>query len=264
MKTNIFSITLAVVFIQALVLTSCNNKPNEKGEFAIKANDQSKEVHVKFQQDGNLDYIQEYAGANPQGLYVKFKKGIAKDITFIKDDKNNGCGLVFHSNGLLNNFGNYVNGEKTGWFYVFDKTGNLTGKREYVLVNGKEYLNQWLEYKSDGSIDRQNSNYIKVVPVKDTISQTDEFRMNVSLEASFFKEYMIMSVGPYDENFNVAASAKCDTIKSVDLIASYKTKNFKKGLNTVRGIVLDFQPDPKDPKNIKNRKIYFTHEYLVR
>jgi hypothetical protein len=252
------------ILIPAIFLTACTNKPNEKGEYVIKPNEQSKEVHIKYQDDGGIDYIQEYSGDNPQGLFVNFKKGIVKDISTIKDGKNNGCGLVFHSNGLLNNFGQYVNGEKSGWFYVFDKRGNLSGKREYVSLNGKEYLNQWIDYKPDGSIEKPSSNFIKVMPVKDTIQQDEEYQLNISLEAAYFKQYMIMAVGPYDENFNLPAGAKCDTIKSTNFVATYKTKTYKKGNNVVRGMVLDLQPDVKDPRKINTRKIYFSHEFRVR
>ncbi len=253
-----------VAIIPALFLSACGNKANEKGEFVLKPNEQSREVHIKYQDDGSVDYIQEYAGGNPLGVFVNFKKGNIKDISNIKDGKSNGCGVVFHSNGMLNNFGQYVNGEKSGWFYVFDKQGNLSGKREYVSVNGQEYLNQWIDYKSDGSIEKLTSNYIRVIPVKDTILEDEEYHLNISLEAAYFKQYMIMAVGPFDEKFNLPAGAKCDTIKSANFVATYKTKTYKKGNNVVRGMVLDLQPDAKDPKKVNIRKIFFSHEFRVK
>jgi hypothetical protein len=264
MKIQFFRKCFSAILIPAIFLTACSNKPNEKGEYVIKPNDQSKEVHIKYQDNGSIDYIQEYTGGNAEGLFVTFKKGSVKNISTVKDGENNGCGLVFHSNGLLNNFGQYVNGAKTGWFYVFDKNGTLSNKREYVSVGGKEYLNQWIDYKPDGSIDKLTSNFIKVIPVKDTIMQDEEYQLNVSLEAAFFKQYMVMAIGEYDENFNLPAGAKCDTIKSSDFVATYKTKIYKKGVNLIRGMVLDLQPDIKDPKKVNIRKIYFSHEFRVR
>jgi hypothetical protein len=255
--------SLAIIF-SVLLLTACNHKPNEKGEYVIKPNDQSKEVHIKYQDDGGIDYIQEYSNGNPQGFFINLTKGNLKNISSIKDSKNNGCGLVFHSNGLLNNFGQYVNGEKTGWFYVFDKSGNLSNKREYVSADGKEYLNQWIDYKPDGSVEKQTSNFIRIVPVKDTIMQDEEYQLNVSLEAAFFKQYMVMAIGEYDENYNLPAGAKCDTIRSTNFMATYKTKTYKKGNNLIRGMVLDLQPDKNDPKKVNIRKIYFSHEFRVR
>jgi hypothetical protein len=253
-----------LVILPVLFLTACKNKPNEKGEYVIKPNDQSQELRIKYQDNGKIDYIQEYANGVPKGILFNLKKGVLKDISTIQDDKNNGCGVVFHSNGLLNNFGQYKNGEKTGWFYVFDKSGNLSNKREYVSVGGKEYLNQWIDYKPDGSIEKLTSNFIRVEPVKDTILQDEEYQLNVSLEAAYYKQYMVMAIGDYDDSFNLPAGAKCDTIKSSNFIATYKTKTYKKGKNTIRGMVLDLQPDAKDPKKVNIRKIYFTHEFRVR
>jgi hypothetical protein len=132
------------------------------------------------------------------------------------------------------------------------------------LVAGKEYLNQWIDYKPDGSIEKLTSNYIKVEPVKDTIMQDEEYQLNISLEAAFFKQYMVMAIGDYDANFNLAKGAKCDTIKSKNFVATYKTKTYKKGNNLIRGMVLDLQPDAKDPKKVNIRKIYFSHEFRVK
>jgi hypothetical protein len=206
-------------------LAACNSKPNDKGEYVIKPNEQSQELHIKYQDNGKIDYIQEYANGIPQGILLNLKKG---------------------------------------WFYVFDKSGNLSGKREYLTVNGAEYLNQWVDYKPDGSVEYLTSNYIRVVPIKDTIKQDEEYRLNISLEAAYFKQYMIMAVGDYDENFNLPAGAKCDTIKSSNFVATYKTKTYKKGNNIVRGMVLDLQPDVKEEKKVNIRKIYFTHEFRVK
>ena len=264
MNSFIFKTILRLFIVSLLFVTACNNNPNEKGEYVIKPNEQSQELHIKYQDNGKIDYIQECSNGIPQGIFLNLKKGSLKDISFIKDGKNNGCGVVFHHNGSLNNFGQYVNGQKKGWFYVFDKNGNLSGKREYLTVNGAEYLNQWVDYKPDGSVEKLTSNYIRVVPIKDTINQNEEYRLNISLEAAYFKQYMIMAVGDYDDNFNLPAGAKCDTIKSSNFVATYKTKTHKKGNNIVRGMVLDLQPDEKNKKKVNIRKIYFTHEFSVK
>jgi antitoxin component YwqK of YwqJK toxin-antitoxin module len=264
MKNLLFGKCFLVMLLPIVVLSSCTSKPNKQGEYVVKPNDLSKEVRIKYQDNGDIDYLQEYANNNPEGFFINLTKGKLKSLSTLKDGKNNGCGMVFHSNGSLNNFGQYNNGVKTGWFYVFDKNGNLSNKREYLTVEGKEYLNQWVDYKTDGSIEKKTSNYISVQPVKDTIMQDEEYKLNISLEAAFFKQYMVMAIGGYDENFNLPKGAKCDTIRSINFVATYKTKTYNRGKNVIRGMVLDLQPDVKDPKKINVRKIYFSHEFLVR
>ena len=254
-----YLVLVAAVFM----LSSCSNRPNDKGEYVIKPGNSTKELHVKYSADGNIEYIQEYKDGKPDGMLMNYHKQNPKNISFIEKDKNQGCGVVFHNNGNVNNFGQYVDGQKTGWFYVFNTDEIMTGKREYLNVEGKEFLNQWIEYASNGSIKQEESNYIKVAPAAEKIKQGEDFVMNVSLEAAYFKAYMIVVVGPFDANYALPANAKCDTVKAVNFVATYRTKTYNKGKNLLRGMVQDLRPDEKDPKKINVRKIYFSQEFKV-
>ena len=257
MKKFLLALSLPLLF------ASCSQQPNEKGEYIIKPNGQSKEIRIKYKENGGIEYIKQYTDDKPDGLYLSFHDNQNPDnMTFIKDGKNSGTGLVFHKNGILNNFGRYIDGEKTGWFYVFNREGLLTGKREYVIVDGKSYMNQWVEYEPDGSADRINSSYLSLKAKKDTIKSGEEFQMNVTLEASYFKQYMLMIVGPFDEKYTLPKNAACDTIKSTNYTALYKTKIYKNGKNSVRGMVQEIKlSDKEDAYNV--RKIYFTKEFFV-
>lgn len=247
-----------------LILVSCSQQPNNKGEYVIKPNEQSKELRIKYKENGNIEYIQQYTNDKPDGLYLSFHDNQNPDnMTFLKDGKNNGSGLVFHKNGILNNFGQYFEGEKKGWFYVFDKNGVLTGKREYLIIDGKSYLNQWIEYSSDGVADKISSSYISLNTDKDTIQKGDEFRLSVLLEASYFKQYMLVIIGPFDEKYNLPQGAECDTIKSINYVASYNTKTYKHGKNIIRGIVQEIKHSEDINVKFNVRKIYFTKEFYV-
>lgn len=253
-----------IIFALCLLFVSCSQQPNKKGEYVIKPIDQAKELRIKYKANGNIEYIQQYTGDKPDGLYLSFHDNQNPDnMAFLKNEKNNGTGLVFHKNGVLNNFGQYIEGEKNGWFYVFDKSGMLTGKREYINIKDKSYLNQWIEYSSDGAADKINSSYISLNTDKDTIQKGDEFRLSVCLEASYFKQYMIMIVGDFDEKFNLSQSAVCDTIKSVNYVASYNTKTYKHGKNILRGMVQEIKHSDDINTKFNIRKIYFTKEFYV-
>ena len=97
MKTLFLKLSKAAMLLATMLLISCDNQLNDKGEYVIKPNKLSEEVRIKYNNKGNIDYIQEYADGIPSGLFMNFKRGNLKDISTIKDDKNNGCGVVFHS-----------------------------------------------------------------------------------------------------------------------------------------------------------------------
>lgn len=251
------------IFLLSIIFVACTQKPNNKGEYVIKPNEQSKEIRIKYKENGSINYIQQYSEDKPEGLYLNFHNNQNPDnLTFIKNGKNNGTGLVFHNNGLLNNVGQYFNGEKTGWFYVFDKKSVLTGKREYVLIDGKSYMNQWIQYDQNGNPDKYNSSYISLNALKDTISQGEKFQLRVTLEASYFKQYMILIVGPFDENFKLIEDARCDTIKSTNYMANYITDQYKKGENILRGMVQELKHNEAG-SGYSVRKIYFTKKFYV-
>ncbi|MCK9612198.1 MAG: hypothetical protein PHR81_05510 [Bacteroidales bacterium] len=251
------------IFLLSIIFVACTQKPNNKGEYVIKPNEQSKEIRIKYKENGSINYIQQYSEDKPDGLFLNFHNNQNPDnLTFIKNEKNTGTGLVFHNNGLLNNVGQYIDGEKTGWFYVFDKNSVLTGKREYIIIDGKSYMNQWIQYDHNGEPDKYSSSYISLKPIKDTINKGEKYQLKISLEASYFKQYMILIVGPFDENFKLPENKKCDTIKSSNYIANYSTDKYKNGENIIRGIVQELKRNDTGT-GYSVRNIYFIKKFYV-
>lgn len=243
---------------------SCGSNINDKGEFVVKDESNKKEFRLKFQKDGKLDYMQEYFDNAAKGIHLQYNPKGIKNISMVDNGVSDGINIVFFNNGSINNFGTYKNGNKIGWFYVFDKDGNIKGKREYILLDKKEYLNQWIEYLPDGSVDRLSSNFIKIKTIKDTIASGSNYNLKVSLEASYYKQHIIGVSGDFDEKYNIPAKAACDTVIGKEFEVTFSTKNYKKGSNMLRGIIVDFRPNEKDNKKIDTRKIYFSHEFFVK
>jgi antitoxin component YwqK of YwqJK toxin-antitoxin module len=256
---------LSAIIIAAILFTcSCNNNINDKGEYVVKDASTKKEIRLKFQKDGKLDYLQEFSDNAAKGIHLQYNPKGIKNISMVDNGVSDGINIVFFNNGNINNFGTYKNGNKIGWFYVFDKGGNIKGKREYILLDKKEYLNQWIEYLPDGSVDRLSSNFIKIKPIKDTITSGSNYNLKVSMEASYYKQHIIGVSGDFDETYNIPAKAACDTVIGKEFEVTFATKNYKKGSNIFRGIIVDFRPNEKDNKKIDTRKIYFSHEFFVR
>jgi hypothetical protein len=260
MKRELFIMLAGMI----LVFASCGPKPNEKGEYIIKAGNGDKEVCIKLNSDGKIDYIREQANGQPEGFFINFhKNGNTKDLGFISSGRKEGTGIVFYPDGSVNSMGTYKNDQQNGIFWLFDKHRNLGEKREYISVTGKSRMNQWIKFDGAMSPVRNESNFIRLTSRKDTLKSGEPYELAISLEASFNKEYMAVIIGPFDENFDLPSGSKCDTIVAHNFTALYKTTEYKTGLNTVRGMVQDIYVDPGKTES-KARNIYFTREFLVR
>jgi hypothetical protein len=247
-----------------LALLSCGNKPNEKGEFTLEKPNGSGEVRIKFYDNGKIEYIQEVKNDAPEGFFINFNKsGTPKSTSTIVNGKKEGTGIVFYVDGSLNSVGQYKNDVETGFFWVWDQNKNLVEKREYIDIEGKRQMNQWIKLNNLMQPVRAESNYITIDTENDTITAGTPFVMNVTLEASFNDEYMALIVGPFDENYKLPAGSKCDTIIGKNFVAQYKTTTYKNGNNTLRGVVKDLAMDEKKSA-AKSRNIYFTKEFMVK
>lgn len=230
----------------------------------MKPNDLTSELRVKFNDDGSIMYIKEYRKDDSGNLLVQFKNKKIKSVSNQKNSKNNGYGIVFHSNETINNIGNYIDGKKRGWFYIFNNKGALTSKREYLIINGNEYMNQWIDYDENGNVDKLTSNYIQLTDKNESTDFGEEYVLGIKLEASFFKQYMITVIGDFQDDFQFKKDGVYDTIKSDNFYSEFKTLKYKKGKNVVRGFVEELRYDEKDAEKVNKRKIYFSHSFLVK
>jgi hypothetical protein len=257
---KVFAICL---FTAAIMMSSCGPKPNAQGEYVIKTPNGDKELHIKYFPDGKLEYIREVKEGQPEGFFVNFfKNGNTDNTGRIKDGKKDGAGIMFYPNGRLKSAGEYKNDQQNGYFWLFDKDKNLVEKREYLIMNEKSRMNQWVKFNSLMEPLQAESNYIRLQAKKDTINQGDPYELSITLGASYNKEYMAVVIGPFDEAFQLPAHSQCDTLVAKNFTALYKTTQYKSGLNTLRGVVQDLSVS-KDKAESKVRSIYFTREFAV-
>ncbi len=250
--------------LSMLALVSCGNQPNDKGEFTMQKPNGAGEIRVKFYDNGNIEYLQEVKNDAPEGFFINFNKnGTPKSTATIVNGKKEGTGITFYADGSVNNLGIYKNDEQDGFFWVWDKNKNLVEKREYVEVSGKRQMNQWIKLDNLMQPVLSESNYIITKAEKDTITSGEAYILNVTLAASFNDEYMALIVGPFDENYALAAGSKCDTIVGKNFVAQYKTTTYKNGNNVLRGVVKDLSLN-EQKSSTKSRNIYFSKEFMVK
>lgn len=246
-----------------LMLLSCGNKPNDKGEFIMKKPDGQGEIRIKFYDNGKIEYIQEVKDNAPEGFFINFSKnGNPKSTANIVNGKKEGTGISFFPDGTVNNIGIYKDDQQDGYFWIWDQHQNLVEKREYVSVSGKRQMNQWIKLDEHLQPVFSESNFISINTEKDTLKTGEPFVMKVTLEASYENAYMALIVGPFDETYSLPAGSKCDTIIGKNFTAEYKTTQYKKGSNTLRGIVKDINVK-EDQKSTSARNIYFSRDFYV-
>ncbi len=254
--------TLLLVLLLA-VLTACGPEVNDKGEYVIQQAGSGKELHIKFFDNGNIEYIQETRDGKPEGFFMNFfKTGQPENTAYIIDGKKQGSGYLFYPDGSLKSYGPYRDDVQSGFFWLFDKNGNLKEKREYVTVSDKTIMNQWIQLDGTMRPVFAESNFITAEADKDTIHMGETYNLNVTLEASFNKEYMALIVGPFNEVYQLPAGATCDTLIGKNFTVRYTGFKYKKGKNTLRAVVKDLSYD-KNADQSKMRSIWFTKEFYV-
>jgi hypothetical protein len=258
-KKFIFILIAVVAF-----LASCGPKPNDKGEFVIKTSNDNKEIHIKLFGDGKIEYIREMKADQVDGVFMNFhNNGKPKDMGTMAGGKNEGAGIIFYPDGSVKSMGMYTNDQRNGNFWLFDKHRNLVEKREYAVVNDSGQPNQWIKFDYNMRPMMSESNFVSLIARNDTITSGEPYELDITLEASYYKEYMAVVIGPFDKDYKLPANSKCDTIVARNFSAIYKTSEYRTGTNTIRGIVQDIHVTP-DKAGSKARSIYFSKEFLVR
>jgi len=164
-----------------------------------------KEVHYD---SGKIFKVYYEKNGVPNGKFVVYyENGNIKTKGLFKNGKPNGVFTEYRDNNELKLKGQYKNGNSIGWFYYYEK-GKIKRKLQYVVLNGKPYLNQTIIYDELGEIDINSSNYVSIE------KSTFENEYLISLDAPMFsKNYFEIVVGNFDKNFKIKDDDSVDTIK---------------------------------------------------
>jgi hypothetical protein len=249
-----------------ILLTSCGGdiKPNEQGEYIIKAGKSGYEVRVKLFGNGKIESVQQVKNDTANGFFANFyEDGTVKNTGTSKDGKKESAGIVFYPDGSVNTVGEYKNDKQNGYFWMFTRKKELLEKREYRIIDGKSRINQWVRMNPMMQVVPEESSFVFLRSAKDTIRKGDTYELSISLDASAHKKYMAVIIGPFDEEFKLPPNSKCDTLVAKNFTATYTTSKYEVGENIIRGIVQDISVSA-DKSGSSARNIYFSREFLVR
>jgi len=225
-----------------LILTSCENKKdgiqsftfhNEFGEF------------ITYELKGNTDSIifREDKGVN----WVK--KIYAQDSLYMWNYEND----LLISEGLIHN-------EEAMGKWKFYKGGALESIKEFIQVNGKQYMNQVWHFSKTGDTLKNKGNYYK-------ITYTDHPKLDESITIRFYLEKPLVTdkrtemIVFYNatfvnkrtgENENVS-----DKILGIDNEVLYIVSFKDPGSFLLDGYILEISRVDEDTDDIMERRLYF-------
>ena len=172
----------------------------------------------------------------------------------------------YYKNGVVHKKGYWDHGRRIGTWFRYDGQGNIISVLKYILLNDTtESANQAIFIKSDGDTNRETSSYYNCYDnmVNGSIKNGQEYELKVKLDGHLLGlNNAYISVGNYNEKFRLEDSASCDTIQMKDFNASIKRKEYRIGLNTIRGVIVNHE-DAKPGKVLEHKVTYFSHDFNV-
>ena len=132
--------------------------------------------------------------------------------------------------------------------------------RQYIIVENKQYVNQYWNFDESGNIDRNLSNYYSIGTSGDTVLMESPWIITVSLDCPYFNDQIELVTGDFDDMYFLIDSASIMTTRSGNNI-NHQNFLFKApGIYIIRGYISDYTLEEGVRKE---RRLYFEKEVLV-
>jgi hypothetical protein len=175
-------------------------------------------------------------------LYKYDKTNRLLSIFEYKNGEINGKSMILNKNGVILERGNYSQGMKNGFFYIYNSHEKLIKIYEYVIVKNTSILNQVINIDANGKIIDHESIYFNLLADKDTIKNNELFEFNLEIGNSSHKDSIGVIIGNYDSLFQLVDTNNLLVGKYVVTdIMKFKITPKKKGKNIIRGTFIDYE-----------------------
>lgn len=250
LNVNNLKLILNLLFISFLLI-GCKDKKT----FIASQIKYDYKYNINLINDSTL-YVDYYDENNKPFKCVNYK--LNKEGKLLR----NGEYIVFFPNSNIKVKGRYNNDLRQGNWYYYSEEGNLRKIEMYVIdsiYHFGEILNQSISFDSNLNIDIQKStSFYRINVFQDTIYNTEPFIFTISLPNPKFQDGMNIFMGDFDEYYKLRPNTKIDTIKTNTFEKTISIQNHKIGLNTIRGIILNY-----DSINMKIWPYFFSVNYYV-
>lgn len=259
-------IPMKYICIVFLLLFSCRNT-------GVKISTEL-EKDVKYYENGRVKSEGYLLNGQYHGSYKQyFQNGKLKVEAYYKHGKQDSIQKIYFENGNIRQIAHFKDDLIDGKMEIFNDDGRLIADQFFVVINDSSIANQLITYNEMGHIDKDKSNYFKLLPLEDTIEYGDQYEIDIKLEASLYNLNMLAIIGEFDENYNLIDNAKVDTLwdrsdGKVDFKVNYSTNQYEYGENIIRGIIFDYASyyEEDSPNDIVRsvRPLYFERFFYVK
>lgn len=197
-------------------------------------------VRQLFDSTGLLIEVADFREGKADGLVKRFKGDQLLSVYNYTDNVENGPYQEFYPDGSLKEKGDYYQGNAVGLHYYYDTQGNLISIREYKIVKGKSFFNQWWDYGQDSTIKIETSHFLTVEMSGDSVW--------INLVAPYFEGNANVIIGDFDSEYNQLLETLILPMVDGELVFDKKEYFMS---DTLRVVVQDYMGKGDDIK-IKN------------
>ncbi len=272
MKYNVFLLNRKTnmkywICLLSVLFFSCKNHTNNNDSVEYFSNGNfKKKVFINNKGKTTLNYFEHH-------------KDLVKSIVREKDSTSHI--IEYYPNNKKKRLGNYAKENlKIGKWSFFDKEGNLNDIHEYLIVDGKSYLNQrWsLGFKGDTI----GGNFFEL-NYKDTVNKKEanrfHFFLSMPLLSNESESFIVLpkEEGEIKSDFSNRNEILWDTIFSIGTKypkdKKLKDRNYDivldvfsddVGSTNLKGILIEKNKSKSDSADFVTRELFFDIKYYVK
>ena len=197
-------------------------------------------------------------------LFYYFKNGKLSEKATYRNDTI--YYYEYYQNGNLSVKSQFLgpkNIKNIGWFIRYSDSGSVKDSTEYLLIDGKEYLNQKIVYDK-GEILRDSSIFYRMKLSK--VKNSRFYKLQISYNSFNNDSDVFMILGKeFNQDFSNIGSIKLDTLYlEMNSLESNKidspNKNFKGFFWEVSTKITDTINDEQVKMRIDKKKVYFNEQ----
>lgn len=191
---------------------------------------------LEYYPEGNLKSKTEINAAKiPNGKYEEYyPNGTLKTRTMYKEGVVADTIYHYYKNGKIKKKGLVEGGQMVNWWFYYGSSGKLSKKIEYLIIDGKPYANQNMQFDKEGNIDYSSSSFFTLhlddtLSIGKNIGRLDYFSNSKNFDLQFI--YIII-----ENEYSNGVTKKDTFTDDIDKLW-FGVNTYKKGALKIKGTI---------------------------